>query len=159
VLLGALALSAAGFAVFWLASATWLAVTGLVVLGLGNGMHFPLGIALAVAHSGGQPELAVSRASYATGIAFGVSPFALGAVADRVGPHLAFLLLPVCLAVAALVVSRLSATGLPAAGEGEAVADREHDGLDPVVGAHQLVECDDRAVARGVPGIEDPATA
>src|SRR5205085_10635551 len=68
-LLGALAVSAAGFALFWLAPMPWLAVVGLVVLGLGNALHFPSGIALVVAHSGGQPDLAVSRSAYASSFA------------------------------------------------------------------------------------------
>src|SRR2546423_12004502 len=44
----AVAVSAAGFALFWLAPVPWLAVVGLVVLGLGDSVHFPLGIALVV---------------------------------------------------------------------------------------------------------------
>ncbi|OLB74017.1 MAG: hypothetical protein AUI14_24795 [Actinobacteria bacterium 13_2_20CM_2_71_6] len=56
VLLGALAVSGTGFAVFWFAPVPWVAVAGLILLGLGNSMHFPLGIALVVAHSGGQPR-------------------------------------------------------------------------------------------------------
>ena len=107
VLLGALAVSATGFAVFWSAPVLWVAVTGLVILGLGNSVHFPAGIALAVAHSGGQPDLAVSRASYATAVSFGVAPFLLGLLADGVGPHTAFLLVPVFLVGAATVAWRL----------------------------------------------------
>src|SRR2546423_15668406 len=103
----AVAVSAAGFALFWLAPVPWLAVTGLVVLGLGDSMHFPLGIALVVAHSGGQPDLAVSRSSYAAALAFGVAPFALGVIADGVGPHTAFLLVPGFLAAAAALAWRL----------------------------------------------------
>jgi cyanate permease len=109
VLLGAITLSALGFAVFWLAPVPWLAVVGLVVLGLGDSMHFPLGIALVVAHSGGQPDLAVSRSSYAAALAFGVSPFLLGVLADATGPHPAFLLVPVFLAGAATMAWRLRA--------------------------------------------------
>jgi MFS family permease len=107
VLLGAVAVSAAGFALFWLAPVAWLAVVGLVVLGLGDSVHFPLGIALVVAHSGGQPDLAVSRSSYAASLAFGVSPFALGALADGVGTHTAFLLVPLFLAGAGALAWRL----------------------------------------------------
>jgi predicted MFS family arabinose efflux permease len=106
-LLGALVVSAAGFAVFWLAPVPWLAVVGLVVLGLGNALHFPSGIALVVAHSGGQPDLAVSRSAYASSFAFGVAPFALGVFADRVGPHTAFLLVPLFLCGAAAAAWRL----------------------------------------------------
>jgi len=61
----------------------------------------------AVAHSGGQPDLAVSRASYATAASFGLSPFLLGLIADRVGPHTAFLLVPAYLAGAAALAWRL----------------------------------------------------
>jgi predicted MFS family arabinose efflux permease len=108
VLLAALALAAAGFAIFWLAAVPWLALAGLVVCGLGISMHYPLGMALAVTHSGGQPDLAAARTSYALGLAFGVAPFALGAVADSTGPHKAFLLLPAFLAVSATAIAILS---------------------------------------------------
>jgi len=106
-LLGALSVSALGFAVFWFAPVPWLAFLGLVILGLGNALHFPLGVALAVAHSGGQADLAMARLTYSAGLAVGLAPFVLGLVADRVGPHLAFLLVPVCLAAAAAAAWRL----------------------------------------------------
>ncbi len=107
-LLGALTVSAVGFVVFWFAPVPWLAFAGLVILGLGNSLHFPLGVALAVAHSGGQPDLAMARLTYSAGLAVGLAPFVLGLVADRVGPHLAFLLVPVCLAAASAAAWRLS---------------------------------------------------
>jgi len=108
LLLAVLGLSMAGFALFWSASAPALAVTGLIVLGLGNGMHYPLGIAMALAVSGGRPDQAAARANYGLAVSFGVAPFLLGAVADRIGPRLAFLLVPCFLAVAALLVVPLT---------------------------------------------------
>jgi MFS family permease len=107
VLLGTLAVAGAGFAVFWLATLPWLALVGLVICGLGISMHYPLGMALAVRHSGGQPDLATARTSYALAGAFGLAPFGLGAVADVIGPHQAFLLLPVFLAVSAAAIGLL----------------------------------------------------
>jgi predicted MFS family arabinose efflux permease len=107
VMLGALGLSGVGFAVFWSATAPWLALVGLVVTGLGNALHYPLGMALAVEHSAGQPDLAAARSSYALGVSFGVAPFVLGAVADRIGPHLAFLLVPALLMMSALAMVAL----------------------------------------------------
>jgi MFS family permease len=107
VLLGALVLSAAGFTVFWLATAPWLGIVGLALCGLGNATHYPLGIALAVANSDGQPDIGAARAAYAIGLAFGVAPFLLGALADGVGPHLAFLVLPGFLVASAVAVLRL----------------------------------------------------
>jgi MFS family permease len=119
VMLGALALSGIGFAVFWIATAPWLALTGLVVTGLGDALHYPLGMALAVEHSAGQPDLAAARTSYALGLSFGVAPFVLGAIADRVGPHLAFLLLPAFLAMSAVTMLALRRRFPPLADLGE----------------------------------------
>ncbi|MFF5226129.1 MFS transporter [Dactylosporangium sp. NPDC000521] len=107
MLLAALAVSAAGFALFWSATVPWLAMAGLFGCGLGVGLHYPLGIGLALAHSDGQPDLAAARASFAVGISFAVAPFALGSLADRVGPHTAFLLVPAFLLLSAAVVTRL----------------------------------------------------
>lgn len=108
LMLGALCLSGAGFALFWLSTIPALAVAGLVVMGLGNGMHYPLGIAMALGVSGGRADLAAGRASYGVAISFGVSPLALGMVSDHVGPRLAFLLVPLLLLGAALLVFPLA---------------------------------------------------
>ncbi|MEV4509887.1 MFS transporter [Dactylosporangium sp. NPDC049525] len=113
MLLAALGVSAAGFALFWSATVPWLAVSGLFVCGLGVGLHYPLGIGLALAHSDGQPDLAAARASFAVGISFAVAPFALGSIADAVGTHTAFLLVPAFLLLSAVVVARLERATLP----------------------------------------------
>jgi fucose permease len=113
MLLTALAVCLAGFAVFWSATVPWLAMGGLLLCGLGVGLHYPLGIGLALAHSDGQPDLAAARASFAVGISFAVAPFALGALADGVGPHTAFLLVPLFLALSAVAVVRLDRATLP----------------------------------------------
>jgi fucose permease len=155
LLLAALAVSVAGFAVFWLATVAALAVVGLIVCGIGNGLHFPLGISLALRHSAGQPDLATARGAYAMAIAYGVAPFALGGFADRVGVRWAFLLVPLLLAAAAAVTTRLAA-----AGEGDAVGERQHDRVDPVVGDHHVVEGDHRPGVGVIGiGVDDPAVA
>ena len=107
-LLAALAVSFVGFAIFWAAPIGWLAVTGLVVVGLGNAMHYPLGISMALAAAPEQPDRAAAYSSYSVAVGFGVAPVVLGRVADSVGSHLAFLLLPVFIAVAALLALRLA---------------------------------------------------
>ncbi|GAA2218289.1 MFS transporter [Micromonospora olivasterospora] len=107
LLLVALAVSLAGFAVFWTAPIGWLAVSGLVVLGLGNALHYPLAIAIALAAAGPSADKAAGWASYSMGVGFGIAPVALGWVADSVGPHLAFLLLPGFIAAAVLLALRL----------------------------------------------------
>lgn len=106
--LGVLAISAAGFAIFWTATAAWLAVAGLLILGLGNAMHYPLGISLALRAAPGHEDRAAARASYSAAFAFGFAPFILGAIADGIGAHRAFLLVPVLLAIAAALLIRLS---------------------------------------------------
>lgn len=108
LLLGALAVSALGFAVFWSAPQPWLALVGLTVTGLGNGMHYPLGIAMALQASHGRPDEAAARSSYGMAVSFGIAPFVLGAVADQLGARPAFLLVPVFLVAAAALVPPLS---------------------------------------------------
>jgi fucose permease len=107
LLLGALTVSLIGFALFWSAPVGWLAVTGLVVLGLGNALHYPLAISIALAVAGPAADKAAGWASYSMGVGFGIAPVVLGWVADGVGPHLAFLLLPGFIAVALLLTGRL----------------------------------------------------
>ncbi|MEV4630949.1 MFS transporter [Micromonospora sp. NPDC049523] len=107
-LLAALAVSLVGFGIFWAAPIGWLAVTGLVVVGLGNAMHYPLGISMALAAAPGQRDRAAAYSSYSVAIGFGVAPVVLGRVADSFGPHPAFLLLPLFIVIAALLALRLA---------------------------------------------------
>jgi fucose permease len=103
LLCAALALNAAGFAVFWLSHATWLSVAGLFVVGLGIAMQFPLNMSRAIAASGGRPDMAAARAGLGGGLAMAAAPFALGLLADAVGLSAAFLLVPVLLLAAGAV--------------------------------------------------------
>ncbi|MEV6690079.1 MFS transporter [Micromonospora sp. NPDC051196] len=107
LLLAALGVSLAGFILFWVASVGWLAVVGLVVLGLGNALHYPLAISLALAVAGDATDQAAGWSAYSMGVGFGIAPVALGWVADGVGTHSAFLLLPGFIAAAALLAVRL----------------------------------------------------
>ncbi|MEU1808620.1 MFS transporter [Micromonospora aurantiaca (nom. illeg.)] len=107
LLLGALTVSMAGFALFWGSTIGWLAVTGLVVLGLGNALHYPLAISIALAVAGPAADKAAGWSAYSMGVGFGIAPVTLGWVADGVGPHPAFLLLPAFIAVAVLLTVRL----------------------------------------------------
>ncbi|MDO3683047.1 sugar MFS transporter [Micromonospora sp. C28ISP2-4] len=113
LLLGALTVSLAGFVLFWGSTVGWLAVTGLVVLGLGNALHYPLAISIALAVAGPAADKAAGWSAYSMGVGFGIAPVALGWVADGVGPHPAFLLLPAFIAVAVLLTVRLG-RALPA---------------------------------------------
>lgn len=104
MLYAALAVAAGGFAVFW--ASTWapLAIAGLLICGLGVALHYPLGIARAIDAAEGRPDLASARASVGAALAVGVGPFALGALADQIGLHKAFLVVPALYALAAVGV-------------------------------------------------------
>jgi MFS family permease len=107
LLLAALGVTAVGFVIFWLATAGWLAVIGLVIVGLGNATHYPLAISMALAAAGGQEDRASGYSSYSVAVGFGLAPVLLGWIADGVGTHLAFLLLPAFVAAAAVLTLRL----------------------------------------------------
>ncbi|QAY71911.1 MFS transporter [Xylanimonas protaetiae] len=83
-----------GWAVLWTAGTPVVAIAGLVVCGLGVGLLFPLGSALFLAAARGPADSAASVVTVAAGVAIGVVPFALGALADLVGVHAAFLVVP-----------------------------------------------------------------
>jgi fucose permease len=117
LLLGSIAVAVTGFLVFWMSTAAVPALAGLFIAGLGISLQFPLGVALAIAASEGLPDRATARSGIAAGIAIGGGPFVLGALADLVGVHRAFLLVPVLLAAAALFV-RLARTVTPVPVEG-----------------------------------------
>jgi MFS family permease len=98
LLVAAIALALVGWAVMWTASSALLAVVGLGVLGLGLALQFPLSLVRTMQESGGRPDTANALASVGTGLASGLAPFALGALADHVGAHDGFLLVPGLLA-------------------------------------------------------------
>jgi predicted MFS family arabinose efflux permease len=104
LLLGAIATAGAGFALFWVTEHLLVALTGLTVCGLGVALFYPLGVVRAIAASDGRPDLASARGGLGAALASGAGPFVLGALADQVGLHLAFLVVPGLLLVAAVGV-------------------------------------------------------
>jgi predicted MFS family arabinose efflux permease len=104
-LLGAtIVVAACGWLVMWVATDVRVAAVGLLVTGLGLALQFPLSISRLMAVSGGRLDAATGWASLGAGLASGVAPFALGALADAVGPHRGFLLVPVLLSLAAVML-------------------------------------------------------
>ena len=85
----------AGWAVLWTATSAPVALAGLFLAGLGYGAQYPLGIALLLGAAGGATDAAQARATVGGGVAVGLAPFLLGALADAVGSHTAFLVVPV----------------------------------------------------------------
>ncbi|QTE31597.1 MFS transporter [Pengzhenrongella sicca] len=105
LLLVAFAVAAAGWWILWAATTPTLALAGLVIAGFGYGAQYPLSIALVLRASRGRPDRAQARATLGSGIAIGIAPFLLGALADQFGTHDAFVLVPVLLAVGAGAVA------------------------------------------------------
>ncbi|XRQ05572.1 MFS transporter [Actinomadura welshii] len=81
LLAAAAGLGIAGFAVLWAAPAP-LAVAGLLVVGLGVALLYPVILARALAAWPSQPVRAAARCALASGVAIGVAPLALGTLAD-----------------------------------------------------------------------------
>ncbi len=108
-----LAVSAAGFLVYWLAPAASLAVAGLFVAGFGVANLFPITSALALGAAPGLSTEAGARLSLASGTAILAAPLLLGALADAVGIWLAYGVVPVLL-VGAFVGSRVGRRLSPA---------------------------------------------
>lgn len=94
----------AGFAIAWASTQGALIVIGLLVTGMGMGVHWPLSVARAVRASGGMADRASALASVFGSIAIASAPFALGSLSDVVGFHSAFLLLPVLLVIALAIL-------------------------------------------------------
>ncbi|TDC74651.1 MFS transporter [Actinomadura sp. 7K507] len=81
LLAAATGVGVAGFAILWAAPAP-LAVAGLLVVGLGVALLYPVILAQALAAWPSQPVRAAARCALASGVAIGVAPLALGTLAD-----------------------------------------------------------------------------
>lgn len=103
LLAGTVAVAATGWLIMWLSTDVRIAAAGLLVTGLGLALQFPLSISRLMAVSAGRLDAATGWASLGAGLASGIAPFVLGALADHVGPHRGFLLVP-CLLALALVM-------------------------------------------------------
>jgi len=107
LLAGSLLLTAAGWAVAWFVTAPAPALAGLLVVGLGIGGQYPLGVGLVLGAAPGAEDRTVGAMSIGIGVSSGLGPFVLGALADARGTHTAFLVVPV------LVVTCLLLLGVP----------------------------------------------
>jgi fucose permease len=86
-----------GFALFWSGTAPALAVTGLLVTGLGIALLYPITIARAIASRPASPDKAAARCALASGLAIGGAPLLLAQLAQHLELHVAYLLAPALL--------------------------------------------------------------
>jgi fucose permease len=97
---GALALTLAGWLLFWQSTQPLLSYTGLAISGLGVSLHFPLALTALINGSGGRVDLAAAASPIWAGAAMAVGPLVLGALADGFGTPTAFLMVPVLIGLA-----------------------------------------------------------
>lgn len=100
-----IAVGIVGFVFVWVTSQPVFMLLGLFVSGMGLAVSWPLGVARAVRTSGGRTDIASGRAAAAGAVAGGISPFVLGALADQFNVHVAFLIVPVLLVGAFVILS------------------------------------------------------
>lgn len=115
LLLAAFGLTFAGWAIIWTSSVVALTFVGLAVTGLGIAGQYPLAMTLCVEAAPGLTDKAIGVASAAISVAIGVAPFALGALADATDIHTAFLVVPLLIAMAVLVLTGVSGRARPPA--------------------------------------------
>lgn len=89
-----------GFAFYWLAPLPWLSLAGLLITGLGVAPLYPLILSLAMRAAGENTDIASARTTLASGSAIFALPLLLGGLADSVGIHAAYAVVPVLLVCA-----------------------------------------------------------
>jgi predicted MFS family arabinose efflux permease len=112
----ALAVTAAGFAILWPATAPAQALIGLSLLGIGLGNLFPMGMAVTVALAPERADLASGRAVAATSLAVLLAPLTVGTLADATSLKAALGVVPVVLVLAAVGLAVVLRTRREASG-------------------------------------------
>jgi fucose permease len=97
----ALAVTATGFAVLWPSTAPVQAFAGLVLLGIGVGNLYPMGMSVAVALAPEHAALASGRAVAVTSFGGLLAPLMVGPLADATSLKTALGVVPIVLALAA----------------------------------------------------------
>jgi len=102
-----------GFLAFWQVGALPMAVAGLFLTGLGLSMIFPLLLDRAVLLMPDRSDRAMAMAMPSVGLAIGIAPYGLGALAGQVGVVSAFLVVPLIMIVGlgAVLVTRPAPPG------------------------------------------------
>jgi MFS family permease len=111
-----LAVTTAGFGMFWLAGqpALAIAIAGLTVCGAGLANLYPLSLSLTLTAAPGNGDTANARTQLLGGILVIAAPYLLGSLADHFGLHAAFTIEPVLIGAAALLlIAGLRLAGTP----------------------------------------------
>jgi predicted MFS family arabinose efflux permease len=103
-LLGLVALQFIGFVAFWLSHSMIISLICLFVIGLGISMQFALSAIRLVSFSDNRPDLAIGKSSLAAGIAIAGAPFLLGFLGDNFGISRAYIMVPVLIMIAFIII-------------------------------------------------------
>jgi MFS family permease len=90
LLWASLAVTTAGFLLFWLAGSPVPAIAGLFLCGLGIANLYPLSVALVLAAAPGNGDSANGTSQLLAGVLATAFPYLLGSLADDLGLHTAF---------------------------------------------------------------------
>jgi len=96
-----------GFGVFWFSHNLALSLISLLVIGLGISMQFALASIRLIGLSDNRPDLAIGKSSLAAGIAIGGAPFLLGVLGDSLGISRAYIMVPVLIAIAMIIIVKV----------------------------------------------------
>ena len=100
ILRGSVIFALVAFALMWSFTVWPVVLLGMCAVGLGIGVQWPMGVARAVRASDGLTDRAAAYCSISGSIAIIIAPVMLGTLADHVGVHTAFLVVPVFMACA-----------------------------------------------------------
>jgi len=100
-----IALQGLGFVIFWASKNPWLSFAALFIVGLGTSMQFALSSLRLLWFGKEKPDLAIGKSSLGAGVAIGLSPLFLGILADNFGIIRGFLLVPILIASAFIIVT------------------------------------------------------
>ena len=103
-LLGLVALQFIGFVAFWLSHSMIISLICLFVIGLGISMQFALSAIRLVSFSDNRPDLAIGKSSLAAGIAIAGAPFLLGFLGDNFGISRAYIMVPILIMIAFIII-------------------------------------------------------
>ncbi len=103
-LLGLVLLQFFGFTAFWLSHNMVISLFSLLVVGIGISMQFALSAIRLVSFSDDRPDLAVGQLSLGAGIAIAGAPFLLGFLGDNFGISRAYIMVPVLIVIAFVII-------------------------------------------------------
>jgi predicted MFS family arabinose efflux permease len=103
-LLAVIGIQFIGFSIFWFSHVYVVSILGLFLIGVGLSTQFALASLRLIDLSDGRPDQAIGLSSLAAGIAIALAPLALGLLDDQFGISRAYIMVPILIAIAFVVV-------------------------------------------------------